>query len=177
MTRDLPQRLLESDTAVGSWTLDPSRTKVRIIHKTWWGMGSVKAEFAEVQGGGELGSDQSVTGVVTVAAASIDTKHPTRDKHLRSPKFLDVEKYPNIVMTVRSAQASGAGLELAGELTVKDVREPVTLTGEITKQAADTLAVHITGSIDRHRFGVSGNQIGMIVGSATIDVDAVFNRA
>jgi polyisoprenoid-binding protein YceI len=140
-------------------------------------MGTVKAAFADVHGGGELRSDHSVTGVITVGAASVDTKHVKRDAHLRGAKFLDVEKYPSIVMTVQSARTSGTALELAGEMAIKGVREPVTLTAEITELTRSTLAAHVSGSVDRHRFGVSGNQMGMITGSATIDVDAVFTRA
>ncbi|GAB2829761.1 hypothetical protein GCM10027176_37680 [Actinoallomurus bryophytorum] len=64
MTPVLTQRLLQSDTAVGFWTLDPARTTVRITHKTFWGMGTVKAAFADVQGGGEIRSDHSVTDVI-----------------------------------------------------------------------------------------------------------------
>lgn len=60
---------------------------------------------------------------------------------------------------------------------VKSVREPVTLSAQITELTPSTLAVHITGSVDRHRFGVSGNQMGMITGPATLDIDAVFARA
>ena len=176
MTPALTQRLLQADTAVGSWTLDPARTTVRITHKTLWGMGTVKAVFADVHGGGELRSDHSVTGVITVGAASIDTKHAKRDGHLRSAKFLDVEKHPSIVMTVQSARTSGTALELVGEMAIKGVREPVTLTAEITELTGSTLAAHVSGSVDRHRFGVSGNQLGMITGPATIDVDAVFTR-
>ncbi|GGJ92531.1 hypothetical protein GCM10011583_25000 [Streptomyces camponoticapitis] len=48
---------------------------------------------------------------------------------------------------------------------------------EITELRGSTLAVHVTGSVDRHRFGVSGNQLGMITGLAAIDVDAGFSRA
>lgn len=176
MTSGLTSRLLQSDTAVGSWTLDPARTTVGISHKTFWGMGTVQATFADVRGHGDIGADHSVTGVVTVAAASIDTKHGTRDGHLRGGRFLDAENHPDIVMTVHSARAADAALELTGELTIKGVREPVKLNAEITDLSRNTLTAHITGSVDRHRFGVSGNQLGMIVGPATIDVHAVFSR-
>ncbi|GIF50393.1 polyisoprenoid-binding protein YceI [Asanoa ferruginea] len=177
MTTELTARLLEPDAVVGSWALDPARTKVRISHQTLWGMGTVRGAFADVRGGGELGPDHSLTGVVTVGAASIDTGNATRDKHLRGPRFLAAEKHPDIVMTVRSARTSGSTVELAGELMIKGVREPVTLTAEITASTGTTLAAHVTGSVDRHRFGVSGNQLGMIVGPTTVDVDAVFTRA
>ncbi|GAB2829768.1 hypothetical protein GCM10027176_37690 [Actinoallomurus bryophytorum] len=59
-----------------------------------------------------------------MGAASIDTGHGKRDTHLRGRRFLDVEKYPSIVMTVQSARTSGTALELAGEMAIKGVREP-----------------------------------------------------
>ena len=177
MTIELTSRLLRSDSAVGTWTLDPARSTVRLLQKGLWGLGTVKLTFTDFQGSGEIGAGHSVTGIVTLGSASIDSKNPTRDGHLRGARFLDAEKHPEIAMIVKSARPAGPAIELAGELVIKGVREPVTLTAEVAALTADTLTAHVTGRVDRHRFGVSGNQLGMIVGRTTIDADAVFTRA
>ncbi|WP_375502244.1 YceI family protein [uncultured Jatrophihabitans sp.] len=169
--------LLTSDAAVGRWTLDPARTQVRITHKTFWGLGSVKGVFTEVSGHGEISAEHGVTGAITVAAASIDTNNAKRDKHLRSADFFDAETHPTFVITVHSAAQVGEHLELSSELTARGVREPITLTAEVSNLDTDTLSAHVTGSVDRNRFGISGNQLGMIKDISVLDVDAVFTRA
>src|SRR5450759_1021374 len=39
---------------------------------------------------------------VKVNAASLDTREPRRDAHLRSADFFDTERFPTIIYTVRS---------------------------------------------------------------------------
>jgi polyisoprenoid-binding protein YceI len=176
MTQARTHTLLQSDVAVGTWTLDPARATVRITHKTLWGLMTVKGTFSDVHGGGEIAPDRSVTGTITVGAASVDTKNTKRDTHLRSAEFFDVDAHPSFVVTVHSVSAAGEHLQLAGELVVKDIREPITLTAEITDLGSDTIAVHVTGAVDRQRYGLSFNQLGMIKGLTGLDIDAVFTR-
>ena len=177
MTRALTQSLLQSDAGVGSWSVDPARTTVRITHKTMWGLMTVKGVFTDVSGGGEITPEHSISGVISVGAESVDTKNAKRDKHLRGAEFFDVGNHPHFVVNIHSASMSGENLELAGELVIKGVREPLTLAAEITNLDASTLAVHITGTVDRLRFGLSFNQMGMIKGLTGLDIDAVFTRA
>ena len=176
-TPALTQTLLTSDVAVGRWTLDPSRTEVRIKHATFWGLMKVKGVFTGVTGSGEITPEHGVTGTITVDAASIDTGNVKRDTHLRSADFFEVAAHPAFVLTVQSAAVVGDHLEVIGELEIKGVREPITLAAQVTGLDAGTLAVHITGSLDRHRFGVTGNQLGMITGPTALDIEAVFTRA
>lgn len=176
-TPALSQTLLSSDAAVGRWTLDPTRTRVGVRNGTFWGLVKVKGTFTGVTGSGEIDADHQVTGTITVDAASIDTGNAKRDTHLRSADFFDAEAHPTFVLTVHSVTAAGDHLDVSGELAIKNVSAPVTLSADVTGPDADTLAVHITGSIDRHRFGVTGNQLGMITGRTDLDVDAVFTRA
>jgi polyisoprenoid-binding protein YceI len=65
---------------------------------------------------------------VTIKTASIDTNHAERDKHLRSPDFLDVEKYPEarFVSTGYKEAADGSAV-LNGDLTLHGVTRPVAI--------------------------------------------------
>ncbi len=177
-TTVLAQTLLDSDVAVADWTLDPGRTEVRIKHKTFWGLGTVTGVFSEVSGSGTVSADHGITGTITVGAASVDTKNAKRDTHLRSSDFFDVQAHPNFVVSVRSAtlSADGQQLKLAAELTIKGVSQPLTLTADVTELNESTLAVHVTGIVDRQRFGITGNQLGMIKDESVLDIDAVFDR-
>lgn len=70
-------------------------------------------------------SGQSVS--VEIETASIDTGHAERDKHLRSPGFLDVKKFPraNFVSTGYEGGA-GAGT-MTGNLTLMGVTKPIAI--------------------------------------------------
>ena len=61
-----------------------------------------------------------------VDVATIETREPKRDAHLKSPDFFDVEKYPT--MTFRSTKAEPAGpgkLKMTGDLTIHGVTRQV----------------------------------------------------
>jgi hypothetical protein len=62
-----------------------------------------------------------------IDAASIDTGVADRDAHLRSPDFLDVERYPTLEFRSSDVRRNGEGWKVDGELTVRDVTRPVTL--------------------------------------------------
>ena len=70
---------------------------------------------------------------VKIEAASINTRQPDRDAHLRSPDFLNAEDYPYI--TFRSKQVKQTDknhAQLIGDLTIRGVTREVTL--EVTYQ-------------------------------------------
>lgn len=69
---------------------------------------------------------------VVIKAASLDSNHAERDKHLRSDDFFDVERYPEIRFTSTRYQPDGAmkGM-LYGNLTMHGVTKPVAI--KVTK--------------------------------------------
>ena len=62
---------------------------------------------------------------VTIQAASIDTNHAERDKHLRSDDFLDVAKHPTITFESTGYQAGANGDKLKGNLTMHGVTREI----------------------------------------------------
>ena len=68
---------------------------------------------------------------ITIDAASINTKDAQRDGHLRSPDFLDVEKYPSLHFKSTKVEVTGdSSARLFGDLTIRDVTKPVVLDVE-----------------------------------------------
>src|SRR4029077_6557505 len=64
-----------------------------------------------------------------IDAASIDTGNPNRDKHLNSPDFFDTAKFPEITFKSTKIAAKGKDTyEVTGDLTMRGVTKPVTLT-------------------------------------------------
>ncbi len=90
------QALAGDGTLAGSWTLDPARSEVRLQSRHTWGLLPVRGVFGRVAGNGTVTAAGQVTGTLTIAAGSIDTKNKMRDKDLRSAKLFDIASHPDI---------------------------------------------------------------------------------
>ena len=175
ITPDL-QALLKAAALAGSWTLDSSKSTVGLKSKSMWGLVPVKGVFRQVTGKGTVSPAGQVTGSVTVAAASIDTKNKKRDTHLRSADFFDSDAHPDITFTVNRVTPSGQGVTVSGGLTVRDQTKPVTFDAQVSVVDADEVGFDAEVQIDRADFGLTWNQMGMAGMHNTITVHAVFTR-
>ena len=128
------QELLKDAALAGEWILDPARSTVSLKNRSMWGLVPVKGVFRQVTGNGTVSPAGEVSGVIRVAAASIDTKNTKRDTHLRSADFFDSDNYPDITFTVAGIEPSGPGVTVTGTLQVRDRARPLTFDG--------TAAVH-----------------------------------
>jgi polyisoprenoid-binding protein YceI len=71
---------------------------------------------------------------VQIDAASIDSKDPKRDEHLKSPDFLDVEHYPYITFkSSRLALSDETNGQLYGDLTIRGVTKEVILDAVLSQ--------------------------------------------
>ncbi|KFG74530.1 YceI family protein [Streptomyces mutabilis] len=122
-----PARQLELPTA-GTWLFDPPHTAIRFIAKHV-GMAHVHGRFTRFQGGIRVAPEMTDSQVsVRIEAASINTGNNTRDNHLRSADFLDVERYPHIDFTsTRFAYRGGSNWTLHGTLTMHGTSRSVGL--------------------------------------------------
>ncbi|HEV2638747.1 MAG TPA: YceI family protein [Actinocrinis sp.] len=161
----------------GVWTLDAAASSVKFSHKTMWGLVTVKGAFTELEGEGELPESGAARGSVTVAAASVDTKHTKRDTHLRSADFLDVGTHPSIVFTATQITPTGHDtVDIVGELAVRGAQRPLSFSARALE--ADDTAVVLTAelTVDRTDFGLTWNQLGMMKGAAQLTLTLRFTR-
>jgi len=162
----------------GLWQLDPARSTVAVRQKTMWGMVTVNGTFAGVTGDGEVRPDGSASGTVTIDAASLDTKHTKRDKHLRSADFFDADRHPAITFAVRScAPRTDDTVEVSGQLTVRGISRPQSFTARVTDSTADAVTLAAELTVDRAEFGMTWNQMAMMRGLTTITTTLRFARA
>jgi len=110
----------------------------------------------------------------------IDTGESARDNHLKSPDFFDVAKFSTATFVSTSVTKGGAGLQIAGNLTIKGVTKPVTLdvegpsapvTGMDKKPHAGFSA---TTTIKRADFGIGSGFGSAVLGDdvkISIDLD------
>lgn len=64
---------------------------------------------------------------VEIDTASIDTGHAERDKHLRSPDFLDVDKFPKATFVSTAYEGDAQGGTMKGNLTLMGVTKPIAI--------------------------------------------------
>ncbi|MCD7443043.1 YceI family protein [Streptomyces lincolnensis] len=162
----------------GTWQLDRTASTVALRHKTMWGLVTVKGAFSTFDGQGEVRSDGSAVGTLTLDVASLDTKNAKRDTHLRGADFFDADHHPQITFAVRSAEPrDGDDVYVIGQLTVRGISRPQTFTAHVRESDADSVTLDAEFSVDRDHFGMGWNQLGMIRGLTTVSTTLRFTRS
>jgi polyisoprenoid-binding protein YceI len=148
----------------------------------------VRGTFNALSGTIQLPADGNVPVEidVTIDATSIDTRDAQRDGHLKSPDFLEVDKYPTITFTGNHVAATGGDdFTVSGDLTIHGTTKPVTFKASITGAGKDPwgndrVAYEGSTKISRKDFGLVWNQAleagGVAVGDeveVTIDVETL----
>jgi polyisoprenoid-binding protein YceI len=170
------ETLLKDAALAGDWTLDPARSTVGLRSKSMWGLVPVKGVFRQVAGEGTVSPGGEVSGTLTVAAASVDTKNSKRDTHLRSADFFHSAAYPDITFRVDRVRPSGQGITVSGTLTVRDRARPVSFEAKAVTLDPSEVRLDAQVQINRADFGLTWNQMGMASMENTITVQAVFTR-
>jgi polyisoprenoid-binding protein YceI len=168
--------VLADPSMAGIWSLSPDRSSVRFTNKTLWGLVKVNGEFGDVSGAGQFGPGD-ITGRLSIRAASVRTGIGKRDEHLCSADFFDTDAHPEITIDVGGATPTGEQtVDFAATMTIRGITLPLPLSATVTRLGNDT--VHIVGraAIDRTRWGVSGNMIGMMPATAALVADTTFVR-
>jgi polyisoprenoid-binding protein YceI len=143
----------------GTWQIDPAHSSVEFEIRHL-GLATVKGRAPIVEGTIVGGVEPSVEGSVDVA--SITTFDENRDGHLRSPDFFDTDRYPALAFTSSAVAVEGDALVVEGDLTIKGVTKPVTLTGELVGTGSDPwgnerIGLDLATKIDRTQWGLDWN--------------------
>jgi polyisoprenoid-binding protein YceI len=147
-----------------TWSLDPHHTAVTFSAKHL-GVATVRGSFSDVTAALELDDPNDPTtgsGTVTIKSASITTNSEMRDGHLKGADFLDVEKYPEIVFTLKSIAPEGDHFKVTGDLTIKDVTHELVLAYEHSGSVQDPfgntkVGGTLTGTMTRADWGLNWN--------------------
>jgi polyisoprenoid-binding protein YceI len=143
--------------------LDPDRSSVEFQVPNFYGLMTVKGRFTAYDGTLELGAHPQVR--LTIAADSLDTGHPKRDKHLRSEDFFDVEHHAEVRFTSTSVTADGDRLRVRGELEAAGGRVPLELDATLRGDEVEAVT-----SVDQRRLGMTWSPLGMVRPSAKLIV-------
>ncbi len=124
----------------GTWTVDPSHSEVGFSVRHLM-VSKTKGRFTEVSGIIVVAEDVLASTVQASAqTASIDTRDATRDGHLKSADFFDVEKWPTLTFVSTGIRADGDDFILDGNLTIRDQTRPVSFELEFNGATANPLA-------------------------------------
>ena len=168
--------LLQHGALTGEWALDPHRSNIALKHRSLGGLARVNGVLGELSGGGTISPQGRVSGAVTVAAASINTRNKRRDKHLRSAVFFDSDRYPEITFTVRDIRPSGDGATVTGALTVRDRTRLVSFEAMVCAPLDGEVWLDAQASINRADFGLTWNPMGVLSMTNALKIHAVFTR-
>jgi polyisoprenoid-binding protein YceI len=122
---------LPQSAAADTFKIDAAHThvgfKVRHLGVSW-----VKGEFSDVKGTVQWdpASPGEMSMTIEIGVRSLDTRNKTRDTHLKSPDFFNAAKFPKMVFQSTSSKAVDGGLEVTGDMTIRDVTREVILTVE-----------------------------------------------
>src|ERR1700694_6024545 len=103
------------------WTFEPGHTAAEFCVRHMM-VTNVRGHFKNVRGTLRFDPEQPERSAVSV---TIDTKNlwsgdPARDEHLRSPDFLDAERYPTITFSGDQVELLGCNAyRLVGDLTIR----------------------------------------------------------
>ncbi|MBI2165301.1 MAG: YceI family protein [Chloroflexi bacterium] len=146
------------------WVLDPVHSSVQFAARHMV-VATVRGGFAkfEVTVDFDEARPEGSQVEARIDAASIDTREPQRDTHLRSADFLDVEKHPWISFKSSRVEPQGDGrYRVVGDLTIRGVTRQVALETSFAGLAKDPWGNQRAGfsaeaSISRKEFGLNWN--------------------
>jgi polyisoprenoid-binding protein YceI len=139
--------------AAGALAVNPSNSKVEFVGAKV--TASHPGGFTDFAGTVELGEPIEKSQIeITIQTASLYADKEKLAKHLKSPDFFDVGKFPTA--SFRSAEISKAGdaYTVAGDLTLHGVTKRISFPATIQATGAEIRA-QAEFSINRHDFGIS----------------------
>jgi polyisoprenoid-binding protein YceI len=162
--------MLTDGALAGSWTLDASRSSISLQSKSVWGLAPVKGSFREIAGAGTVSPDGQVSGTITVAAASVDTKNAKRDAHLRSAEFFDAVR-------VEGLTPASQGVTVTGTLTVRGRTRPLTFGATVSTPDTGEIELDAEIQVNRADYGMTWSPMRMASMHNTITIRAVFTHS
>ena len=157
------------------WTFDPAHSQVHFSVKHL-GISTVRGTFQQFSGTLDETGGTATSVAVSIDMASLNTGNALRDGHLKSPDFFDVAAHPTATFALTSFERAGDAVSARGDLTIKGVTKPVTLSGEIGGPAKDPwgnqkVSAELETTISRKEWGLVWN-VALEAGGVLVSDDA-----
>lgn len=158
------------------WAIDPSHSEIsfKIKHLV---VTTLTGKFEEFEGVLETENEDFNNANINFSAniASINTGNTDRDGHLKSDDFFNAEAFPQLTFVSTSfTKSTGNEYNLLGNLTIRDITNPVELKVEFGGTATDPYGnfkagFELTGKISRKEFGLKWNALTEAGGAVVSD--------
>ena len=171
-----------SALAADEFKIDPVHSSVN-FSVTHMSVSTVNGRFTDFEGK-IIFDDKDVTKSsvsVKIKAGSINTDNSGRDTDLKSAKYFDVEKFPELTFQSKSVEKKGDGYVAHGTLTIhgvaKDIDLPFELKGPVDSKNGKIMGAHAGVTINRQDFGITNAPAAMIGNDIKIDLNVEAHSA
>ena len=177
--------LTSAALASESYRFDQPRSTIGLtVHQF---IGTTHGKFTKFDGKIDIDREHPEKSSVTakIDVRSIDTGIVKRDKHLRSPEFFDVAKFPEITFKSRNVRQTGQQSgDILGDLTMHGITKPITLHVKLlSPMSGDTKETRwavTTGPLKRSDFKLMFSQgaeaISGISQTAAVNIEIEASR-
>jgi polyisoprenoid-binding protein YceI len=147
--------ITETAIPTGTWKADTVHSSVAF--EVPYAVATFSGEVPDFEA---ILADGKLTGVAKIT--SLTVKDENLQAHLLSPEFFDAERHPEVRFEGSKLTRDGDNATLEGEITIKGITKPATLTGTITGPAIDHFGANRVGFkletvIDRTEFDIKWN--------------------
>lgn len=145
-----------------TWLVDNPHSNVR-FEVGWQDFSMRTGEFKTFDGSITTESLDDLSNAAIefiVDAASVDAIADRLEEHIKSEKFLEVEKYPEIIFTSKQLEATSDSTYTSnGKLTICGVEKEqdvsIWVKGYKETEKGNIFGIEVTLTVDRKRFGLS----------------------
>jgi polyisoprenoid-binding protein YceI len=181
--------LLLAVVAIGSSAWAADEFKIDPVHSsvnfsvTHMSVSTVNGRFTDFEGKIIFDDKDTTKSSVSVKikAGSINTDNSSRDGDLKSPKYFDVEKFPELTFQSKSVEKKGDNYVAHGTLTIhgvaKDIDLPFELKGPVDSKNGKIMGAHAGVTINRQDFGITNAPAAMIGNDIKIDLNVEAHTA
>jgi len=160
-----------------TWTIDPNHSSIN-FEVRHLGVSNVHGSLGGVKGTVAYDEKDLTKSKVEATAdtATVSTNVERRDADLKSPKFFDIQKFPQLSFKSTGVSNAGSKLTLTGDLTLNGVTKSVTLDvdgpapPQTDKQGKTRSGFSATGKLKRSDYG-----FGSAVPNAVVGDDVKFS--
>jgi polyisoprenoid-binding protein YceI len=165
--------LLAPPALAAPWSIDPGTA---VVAEVGWQGRTVEVRFPTLSGAIDFDEarPERAQARITVAARDATTGVPIADALVRSPGFLDAERYPDMTFALdRLRRVSKDSAAIEGRITLRGVTRPINLAARVIaygpapeNPAHFRAGFDLTGTLDRTEFGSTGGlpEVAAVIG-------------